>query len=152
MRTLCALALLLTLGACKAEGPRVDLAGQSYRVRIAADDESRALGLMYRKHMPADEGMLFLFREPQALAFWMKNTLIPLDILYFDASGKLVSMVQNAQPCGRGPCPGLPSTAPAKFVLELNAGQSKLHGFKIGDHFRARLGDGYQGYALPPTQ
>jgi uncharacterized protein len=99
-----------------------ELGGERFRVEIAADDRSRMRGLMFREHLPRDRGMLFVFETELPLAFWMKNTRIPLDILYFDAQRRLVSVAADTPPCTTPYCPSYPSTKPARYVLELNAG------------------------------
>lgn len=116
--------LSLSLSACaNADAPWVELAGHRFQVEVAADDASRTRGLMFRDSMAADHGMLFVFEHEQPLAFWMKNTRIPLDILYFDAERRLVSAAENTPPCSAGDrCPSYPSKGPARFTLELNAG------------------------------
>ena len=117
----------LSLNACaSAKGPWVELAGQRYTVEIADDDQERARGLMYRDSMPESNGMLFIHDEQEPQAYWMKNTRIALDILYFDDALKLVSQQRGVPPCSLGnACPNYPSNAPARYVLELNAGQAE---------------------------
>lgn len=125
LHRLFALAVLaLSLSACaNADAPWVELAGRRFTVEIAADEASRTRGLMFRDSMPADHGMLFVFENEEPLAFWMKNTRIPLDILYFDAERRLVSAAENTSPCSAGDrCPSYPSKGAARFTLELNAG------------------------------
>lgn len=131
---LAALALLFLLSGCaSAGGSWVELDGQRYRVEIAQDDATRARGLMFRDSMPADHGMLFIhdYEEPQA--YWMKNTKIALDILYFDNARKLVAQQRDVPPCSAGnACPSYPSRQPARYVLELNAGQAAKLDLKDG--------------------
>jgi uncharacterized membrane protein (UPF0127 family) len=100
----------------------VTLAGKTYRVEIAHTREQRARGLMYRRQMPADHGMLFLFPQPRRMAFWMKNTKIPLDILFFDTRQHLVRAHYRVPPCIAPPCAHYPSGSAATWVLELNGG------------------------------
>ena len=128
-----ALVALLMLGACQASGPWVEVQGQRFYVEIAADDESRAMGLMFRDEMPEDRGMLFLFRREAPRSFWMRNTRIPLDIIYLDRDLRVVSIAENARPCRRDPCPSYPSGGPAQFVLELNGGKAAELGLRAGD-------------------
>ena len=130
-----ALALTASLAACSvhASGPVAELKGRRFDIEIVADDESRARGLMFRDSMPADHGMLFLFDDMQPRVFWMKNTHIPLDILYFDQEYKLVSVQQRVPPCRSDPCAQYPSAGPARYVLELNAGTADRLGVKPGD-------------------
>ena len=102
-------------------------------VELADDDASRTKGLMNRAHMAKDHGMLFTFPGEMPLAFWMKNTLIPLDMFFFDSQMRLVSVQQNVPPCKADPCQSYPSAGPAMYVLELNAGLAAKLGVKPGD-------------------
>lgn len=118
----CALALS---GCASGADSWVELGGQRYTVEVADDDEERAMGLMFREEMPEDRGMIFIHERQEPQSYWMKNTKIPLDILYFDESRKLVSQQRDVPPCSAGnQCPPYPSNAPARYVLELNAGQA----------------------------
>ena len=132
---LTAIAITSALSACTvhAAGTTVELKGHKFDVEIADTPETRARGLMFRDSMAADHGMLFLFDRPDPQAFWMKNTHIPLDILYFDENYKLVSMQERVPPCRSDPCSVYPSTGPAKYVLELNSGTAEKLGVKAGD-------------------
>lgn len=126
MRGLLVLCMIVggLLSACTRDGlSRVTLKGQIYKVEVAADDASRQRGLMFRDSMPADHGMLFIFPQSGYQSFWMKNTHIPLDILYFDSNRGFVNGAFYTPPCGTAnPCPNYPSTGMARYVLELNAG------------------------------
>ncbi|QNP41513.1 DUF192 domain-containing protein [Lysobacter solisilvae (ex Woo and Kim 2020)] len=120
-------ALLLSLCAGCATGSNawVELAGQRYGVEVADDDAERARGLMFRDELAHDRGMLFIHDREEPQAYWMKNTRIPLDILYFDNQRRLVSQQRDVPPCALGDgCPPYPSDAPARYVLELNAGEA----------------------------
>lgn len=136
-RTILALALTSAVGACAADGPGsgafVELKGQRYSIELAEDDASRAHGLMDRTEMAADHGMLFVFQDDAPRAFWMKNTKIALDMLFFDAERRLVSVQRDVPPCLADPCRGYSSGAPARYVLELNAGQATKLGLHPGD-------------------
>ncbi len=102
---------------------------------VADTQSERALGLMNRESLPADEGMLFLFDEPANLTFWMKNTLIPLDIIFIDENGQVINIEQAL------PEPGVPdneltrysSGRPAEWVVELNIGTCAAEGICPGD-------------------
>jgi len=134
MRILYLLLVPGLIGACSAEQPSVQLKGERFAVEIADDDAKRERGLMFRDRMDPSAGMLFLFDRQEPQAFWMKNTRIPLDILYFDEQWKLVGWSLNTPPCSLGDqCPNYPSQAPARYVLELNAGTSERLGVKLGD-------------------
>ena len=132
IRWVAAAALLLS-GCATARDPWVSLGEQRYTVEIADDDEERARGLMFRDALPANRGMLFIHDREEPLAYWMKNTRIPLDILYFDDGKRLVSQQRDVPPCTLGDgCPPYPSDAPARYVLELNAGEAARLGLKNG--------------------
>lgn len=132
----------LALGAAHAEAKTtwVELNGQRFHVEIADTEAARAQGLMQRTHLDADAGMLFVFPDEQVRAFWMKNTLIPLDILYFDAQHRLVSAQLEAQPCVDARCPGYASRGPARYVLEINGGRSSTLNLKRGDRLHVDVG------------
>jgi len=141
MRTvfrLLAFLLCLPLGACASAGDGwVELGGQRYFVEVADDDAERARGLMFRDSLPADRGMLFIHEREEPQAYWMKNTRIALDILYFDQSLVLVSQQRDVPPCSAGnACPSYPSKRPARYVLELNAGEAARLGLSDGARLR----------------
>lgn len=131
---LAALTLAALLSSCASAGTQwVELAGQRYTVEVAADDASRARGLMFRDSMPRDHGMFFIHDREAPQAYWMKNTRIPLDILYFDNDLRLVSQQRDVPPCSAGNrCPPYPSAGPARYVLELNAGEAARLGVQDG--------------------
>jgi len=101
---------------------------------LAYTDETRAQGLMFRKSMPEDAGMLFLFPDLSQQGFWMKNTLISLDILWLNERKEVVYFV-TAPPCRKDPCATYAPLQKAMYVLELNAGMVKRHNIKIGSRF-----------------
>ena len=105
-----------------------------YSVEIAADEPTRERGLMYRHQMPAEHGMLFEFEQREPVFFWMKNTYLPLDMLFIDRDGTVSSVFTNATPLSEAM---IPSGAPIVAVLELNAGQAKMIGVKPGDKVKA---------------
>ncbi|GAB2502552.1 DUF192 domain-containing protein [Arenimonas alkanexedens] len=134
-RLLLSLLMLAPLLGCAASGkPWVELRGERFSVEIADDEGERNRGLMFRDSMAPDAGMLFVYDVERPLAFWMKNTRIPLDILYFDADRQLVTARKGVPPCSLGDrCPPYPSNAPAVYVLELNAGTAARLGVVPGD-------------------
>lgn len=134
LRTLFLAASLVFISGCaSANGLWVELAGSRYTVEVADNDQARARGLMFRDSMPEDAGMIFIHDREEPLAYWMKNTRIALDILYFDAERTLVSQQRDVPPCSAGnACPSYPSSAPALYVLELNAGQAAKLGLEDG--------------------
>jgi len=120
-------------------GSHVVLAGHSFSVEIAATDAARERGLMYRTHLAAGHGMLFVYPNAQLRYFWMKHTLIPLDILFFDAQRRLINVSADTPPCKADPCPTYVSATPAQYVLELNAGVAEKLAVKPGDLLAIRL-------------
>ena len=99
-------------------------------VEIADDEYKTQTGLMYRDKMDQLQGMLFVFPDEDLRSFYMKNTNIPLDIIYIDADKKIVSFQKNAQPNNEN---SLPSNVPAKYVLEINAGLADKWQLVVGD-------------------
>ena len=110
-----------------------DKGEQRFKVEVAVKDNERQRGLMYRDHLDDDEGMIFLFDRQQRLSFWMKNTWIPLDMVFIDEDLKVVGIVENAEPLtlsGRG------VEAHSRFVLELKGGTSSSLGLQAGQTVR----------------
>ncbi|PKP25218.1 MAG: hypothetical protein CVU03_08825 [Bacteroidetes bacterium HGW-Bacteroidetes-2] len=99
-------------------------------IEIADDEYKTQTGLMYRKSMEENQGMLFIFPDAQVRSFYMKNTEIALDIIYINANKQIVSFQKNAIPFD---VTSLPSLAPAQYVLEINAGLSDLWNLEVGD-------------------
>lgn len=127
---------LLTGAGCAqlSDRPTVEIGGKRYAVEVADTPDSRERGLMFRNDLPVGNGMLFIFDDEEVRSFWMKNTYIALDILYFDSDRRLVSAQLGVPPCGDQPrCPLYPSAGPARYVLELNAGESDGMALKPGD-------------------
>ena len=119
------LVLMSMLSGCASAGSWVELGGQRYKVEVADDDAERARGLMFRDELATGHGMIFVHDREEPQSYWMKNTKIPLDILYFDDARKLVAQQRDVPPCSAGDaCPSYPSNAPARYVLELNAGEA----------------------------
>jgi uncharacterized membrane protein (UPF0127 family) len=99
-------------------------------IEIADTDFDIQTGLMYRNTMATKQGMLFVFEDELERFFYMKNTRIPLDIVYINANRNIVSFQKNAQPFNEA---SLPSNAPAKYVLEINAGLADTWALNVGD-------------------
>lgn len=115
----------------KTAGKMVDLMAETART-----PEERAYGLMFRTSLQNDRGMLFFFETEEPVSFWMKNTLIPLDMIFLDSDKKIIHIEKNAPPCKNNPCPVYPSILPAKYVLEVNGGWSEKNGVMVGDEFK----------------
>lgn len=111
-------------------------AGTRIVVEPAVTDEERALGLMFRDSLEADHGMLFVFQSEGTLPFWMKNTFIPLDFVWLSGSGTVVEVRPDVQPCRLDPCPSYSNAAPARAMLEINAGAAARLGLKPGVRLR----------------
>jgi uncharacterized protein len=143
------LVCLLLIGAALAFGARVPVARAAgglepltivtatgphiFQVEIANDEGSRERGLMYRRYMPAARGMLFEFDADQPVSFWMKNTYIPLDMVFISPKGLVTRIVSNAEPLSEAI---IPSGAPCIGVLEVNGGVAAGIGLKAGDVVR----------------
>jgi len=104
-----------------------------FQVEIAKDVEARAKGLMFRRFMPADRGMLFEFETEAPVAFWMKNTYISLDMVFLSPHGTVTRIAANAEPLSETV---IPSGGPCIAVLEINAGVAAKIGLAVGDRVR----------------
>jgi uncharacterized protein len=139
---LAALALLALQPACgwaapdAEEFPRSALQIRSssglnwFNIRIADTEAHRELGLMFVTQLPSDEGMLFPEDKPQIMSMWMKNTLIPLDMLFIDSHGRIVCLLVNAKPESLDI---LSCEKPVKAVLEIGGGEAERRGIRVGD-------------------
>ncbi len=108
-------------------------ARHAVRVELARTDAERARGLMWRERLDPDAGMLFLFEETAPHGFWMKNTLIPLDMIFIADDGRIVGIVESAAP----QTTTLRETgAPSRYVLEVNGGWTAARGVRAGDRVR----------------
>lgn len=112
--------------------------GALFHVEVARTEAEKERGLMYRTSMPRDYGMLFVFASDALRTFWMKDTLIPLDMIFIDSEKKVIKIWKNVPPCvlkGRDAerCSIYDSGSPVRYVLELNAGLSEKIGLKVGD-------------------
>lgn len=142
-----ALLLISALGGCRQEQAPAPVPPKEYRpgkvqlymgnallwVEVAEDEDTRTKGLMYRRQMPQDEGMLFVFEYPQPLSFWMKNTYLPLDIAFVAQDGSILNIL-SMKPLDEEP--RYLSRGPALYAIEANAGWFKSQGIKAGDKVR----------------
>ena len=103
--------------------------GQQQRidVEIADTQALRTQGLMHRTQLAENQGMLFVYPDQAVRGVWMKNTLLPLDVLFLSADGKIVSILRRLTPCTQEPCPIYTSTTDASYMLEVNAGFVDRH-------------------------
>lgn len=107
-----------------------------FSVEVMRTDEQRARGLMHRRFMAQDRGMLFDFKREEPVAMWMKNTYLSLDMVFIDKGGKVVNIAENTEPLSERI---VPSSGPVLAVLELNAGTARRIGLKPGDRLRHSL-------------
>ncbi len=135
-RLSCAFAAVFVLLTACSQSPHVDIVspdgGQraEVQVEIADTPTKRETGLMYRDHLGEDAGMIFVFPSPNRLNFWMKNTKIPLDMIFADANGRIVGIVANAEPYTETPR-GVDGNS--EYVLEVNGGFAARHHIQSGD-------------------
>jgi uncharacterized protein len=108
------------------------IGGSTVNAEAAYDDASRSKGLMLRESMPPDEGMLFIYDGDVHRRFWMKNTTIPLDMIWVDSNYTVVH-IEHASPCQTEACRIYESPKAAKYMLETNRGYAASHGISVGD-------------------
>lgn len=114
---------------------QVVFAKQNLKVKVELAETlwEQTRGLMGRNKLDEFEGMLFVFPNQTQRSFWMKNTFIPLDIVFISSDKKIVEIKENFEPCLTDDCPVYRSARPAQYVLEVNAGFCKRHGVEVGD-------------------
>jgi len=131
-------AMCATIAAC-ADSPRVAITSADgatrtiVKVEIASTPSERELGLMYRQHLDEDTGMIFVFPALDHLTFWMKNTEIPLDMIFADSGGKILGVVENATPFTLD---SRSVEGESLYVLEVNGGFAKRHQLRAGDRLK----------------
>ena len=129
-----ALLLAVPLAACSADETRLsiqsDTGNHQFTVQVVDTPETRARGLMYVQELADDAGMLFDFKEVRPVSFWMRNTYIPLDMLFIEADGTILNIHVNARPHDTT---SIPSAGPVQFVLEIPGGRSVELGIEAGD-------------------
>ncbi|MCC7266639.1 MAG: DUF192 domain-containing protein, partial [Caulobacteraceae bacterium] len=108
----------------------------AFQVEFVDNDETRARGLMFRKSLAPDRGMLFDFKTERPVAFWMKNTLIPLDMIFVRADGRILSIARNTTPLSEAP---VPAGGPVRAVLEIPGGRAAQLGVLPGDRVLHRI-------------
>ncbi len=113
--------------------------GKSVATELAVTDDERQLGLMFRDRLDPGQGMLFVFDEEGMQSFWMKNTLIALDMIWLDKDKRIVHIEPDVPPCKADPCPSYSSNIPAQYVLELKAGVAAMHKLKLNDRLEFAL-------------
>lgn len=130
-------ALLSVLGGCVRSAEettqQVCFADHCIKAEVARTQEERARGLQLRASLGTDEGMLFVFPSSRLQGFWMKDTLIALDMIWMDEHKRIVTILNNVLPCETEQCPAYLPDRDAQFVLEVNAGVASEMGIKVGD-------------------
>ena len=111
----------------------VKIKDKSFLMDIAKTSKERKLGLMYKKSLDLNKGMIFIYNKEKKHPFWMKNTMIPLDIIWLNKSKQVVYISKNTQPCKQNDCLGIKPNRRAIYVLEINANLSDKLGLSIGD-------------------
>jgi hypothetical protein len=140
------LAVLTAVAACEAQ-PKVAISTQAgreivFQVEVANTPAKREMGLQYRRELASDRGMIFLFASEAPQAFWMKNTAIPLDMIFINSDRKIVGIVEQAVPFSLD---SRSVGAPSQFVLEINGGSATKLGIQTGDIVR------FDGIPLAPV-
>lgn len=130
--------MCLILSSCYVFYPAaVSIGHNTFNVDIANNPEERARGLMGVDHLPPNVGMWFEFEDSKTRTFWMKNTLISLDILFIDSEYKVQTIYRNVPPCIQEPCAMYPSNASVQYVLEVNGGETNY--VNVGDEVHYTL-------------
>lgn len=135
-----ALTITIAASGCLSDKqPKVCFGPSCLKVAIAQTDQELERGLQYRQTMPRDEGMLFVFPQNVEAGFWMKNTLLPLDMIWFNEFKRIVYIEKNAPPCLQETCPVYGPKEPIRYVLEANAGFADATDLTIGQEARFSL-------------
>ena len=133
------LSMSLGIFGCQPSGPRACMNGRCVSVEIAQTKEEVARGLQFRESLDQDAGMFFLFPVPDVYRFWMKDTMIPLDMIWADENRTIIFIAKNVPPCEVDPCPNYGPLKKALYVLEVNAGYTDKHGIEPGDKMELYL-------------
>ena len=121
-----------------AAGAKIEANGQTIELEVARTLEQQENGLMHRKFLPEDKGMLFVFQPPMSnIKFWMKNTLIPIDMLFL-RDGKIKSIIINVQPCTKDPCPTYGTKIEIDQVIELKGGLASKLDLKVDNSLKVK--------------
>lgn len=115
--------------------------GRAVTAELAVSDTERARGLMFRETLRVDQGMLFVFEEEDVHSFWMKDTWIPLDMIWLDSTKRVIHIEADVPPCREEPCPSYGPLIPARYVLELKAGGAAEYGIRLHDRLHFILPD-----------
>lgn len=128
-----------------------EIKGQRILLEVARTPKQQQMGLMYRTSLADNRGMLFPFNPPQPVSFWMKNTKIPLDMIFI-REGRVQAIAANVPPCVSDPCPSYgPQNAIIEYVLELRGGRAAELGLKTGDRITLKFLNGNTAPATRPN-
>ncbi len=125
--------ICFTFVGCQQKQSQACFDSKCVSIELAQTSEELSQGLQYRKSLDKDVGMLFIFDQPAEAKFWMKNTLIPLDIIWLNNAGEVIYIEKSAPPCLSESCPTYGSSQPARYVLEVNAGFADVYDINVGD-------------------
>jgi uncharacterized membrane protein (UPF0127 family) len=131
--------IILFLSPQKKSDNTVCFEGSCIDVELATTPEEMTTGLMNRTNLPENRGMLFIFDEEGTHKFWMKNTLIPLDMIWLDENETIIYIERNAQPCYVSACSSFGPESSSKYALEVNGGFAERHTIQSGDIARITL-------------
>lgn len=116
----------------------IEIGDTKVSVEVPETPAEMARGLMHREYLAEDSGMLFVFDKEKKHSFWMKNTLIPLDMIFINSENTIADILA-AEPCKEDPCKSYIPKAEAKYVLEVNAGYAEKHNIQIGDEIKLNI-------------
>ncbi len=125
--------LAVTAGSAPATTRLTLPSGRVLEVEVMVKDQDRTLGLMFRPSLPADRGMLFVFRSSDFHGIWMKNCRFRIDIVWLDEDRRIVHVAEAVPPCKADPCPVYEPLRRASYVVELNAGQARRENARVGE-------------------
>ena len=131
--TLVIVIIILILFIFKPNSSQVCIKENCFNVELAKTQAELTKGLMYRSSLESTSGMLFIFQTEGKYSFWMKNTLVPLDILWINKNKEIIYINKDTLPCQSDPCLTYGPNSPALYVLEINAGLSEKYSFNVGD-------------------
>lgn len=132
--------ILTTIGLIlKVKDDEVCFKNNCFKVALAVTLKEQKQGLMFRKNLNQNEGMLFVFKEEGEHPFWMKDTLIPLDIIWINQNKEVVFISENTQPCSENHCASVDPDKKAQYVLELKTGVARDIGLKVGDKMDIKI-------------
>jgi len=127
------LIFLVLLTGCAQITHQICIRNTCFNVELAKTPQEQEIGLMNRAHLASDKGMLFIFKKEDTYGFWMKNTLIPLDMLWINSNNTVVYIQKDAEPCVVAKCPSYIPDKSGLYVLEINGGLADQYSIRVGD-------------------